>query len=206
MNTSILRTTIFLVIATIAVCSGWTAHSSESGVEATIRAATQPLSADKTISAVQALSEPVVLVNTRYQGGRFWTETRKDKLERFKCSQCHNDQIVSEANAAKVAHGDIRLVHGSGEKQLSCYTCHHQEERDFLNSETEDKLDMDHSYALCGQCHFRQHKDWVGGAHGKRLTYWAGSRVVTNCTSCHNPHAPRFQKRWPVTYSPPKGK
>ena len=43
----------------------------------------------------------------------------------------------------------------------------------------------------------------VGGAHGKRLSYWAGQRVVTNCASCHNPHSPRFEKRWPVTYSPP---
>jgi predicted CXXCH cytochrome family protein len=27
--------------------------------------------------------------------------------------------------------------------------------------------------------------------------------VVKNCTACHDPHSPRFQKRWPVTYSPP---
>ena len=38
---------------------------------------------------------------------------------------------------------------------------------------------------------------------GKRVGYWAGKRVVENCTSCHNPHSPRFKSRWPVTYSPP---
>ncbi len=51
------------------------------------------------------------------------------------------------------------------------------------------KIDFDHSYQLCGQCHFRQKRDWLGGAHGKRETYWAGERVVRNCTSCHNPHS-----------------
>jgi predicted CXXCH cytochrome family protein len=23
-----------------------------------------------------------------------------------------------------------------------------------------------------------------------------------NCVSCHNPHSPRFEKRFPATYSP----
>jgi cytochrome c2 len=46
----------------------------------------------------------------------------------------------------------------------------------------------------------------VGGAHGKRISYWAGQRVVKNCTACHDPHSPRFKKRWPVIYSPPLSK
>ena len=206
MKPSILSKWIFPVLVATVLCPGWGAHAGQGGVEQTFRQATQPWEAPAPMASLQPLSESVVLVDSRYQGGRFWTETRKDKMERFKCSQCHNDQIVTEANAAKIAHGDIQLVHGSAEKQLSCYTCHNREERDYLTSETEEKLDMDHSYALCGQCHFRQKKDWVGGAHGKRLTYWAGQRVVKSCTSCHNPHAPRFEKRWPVTYSPPKEK
>jgi hypothetical protein len=43
----------------------------------------------------------------------------------------------------------------------------------------------------------------MGGAHGKRVTNWAGTRVVKSCTSCHDPHSPLFKKRWPKTYSPP---
>jgi formate-dependent nitrite reductase cytochrome c552 subunit len=27
--------------------------------------------------------------------------------------------------------------------------------------------------------------------------------VVYNCASCHNPHSPRFEKRFPATYSVP---
>jgi hypothetical protein len=30
--------------------------------------------------------------------------------------------------------------------------------------------------------------------------------VVKNCTSCHDPHSPRFKKRWPAIYSPPLSK
>jgi len=183
--------------------SAWTAYSELGGVIQIYKNANTPFDDRLSVDSVIALPKDTVLVRTLYQGGRFRTETRKDKIERFKCSQCHNNKPVSIANAAEVAHGDIRLNHGSPDKPLSCYTCHNKEERDFLVTEAGTKIDMDHSYQMCGQCHFRQRKDWVGGAHGKRLSYWAGQRVVTNCASCHNPHSPRFEKRWPVTYSPP---
>ncbi len=108
MNTSIFRKGIILVFAVIAVFSGWVAYSGEGGVEQIIRNAKEPSTAAKQNQSVQPLTESVVLVNSRYQGGRFWTETRKDKMARFRCSQCHNDQIVTEANAAKIAHDDIQ--------------------------------------------------------------------------------------------------
>ena len=183
--------------------AAWTAKSEQGGVTEIYKNANSPFDDHKSVTAVIALPKETVLVRSLYQGGRCWTETRKDKIERFKCSQCHNNKPVRVAKAAEMAHGDIRLNHGSPDKPLSCYTCHNKEERDFLVTEVGTKIDMDHSYQMCGQCHFRQRKDWVGGAHGKRLSYWAGQRVVKNCASCHDPHSPRFQKRWPVTYSPP---
>ena len=187
----------------LVVFSGWSAYSEQGGVTRIYKNAHAPFDDQKNVDAVIALPRDTVLVRTRYQGGRFRTETRKDKIERFTCTQCHNNKSVSVAKAAEMAHGDIRLNHGNPDKPLSCYTCHNKEERDFLVTEAGTKIDMNHSYQMCGQCHFRQKKDWVGGAHGKRLSYWAGQRVVTNCASCHNPHSPRFEKRWPVTYSPP---
>ena len=183
--------------------AGGTAYSEQGGVTQIYKNAKAPFDNQKSVTSVIALPKETVLVRALHQGERFWTETRKDKIERFKCSQCHNNKPVRVAKAAEMAHGDVRLKHGSPDKPLSCYTCHNKEERDFLVTEVGTKIDMDHSYQMCGQCHFRQRKDWVGGAHGKRLSYWVGQRVVKNCASCHDPHSPRFEKRWPVTYSPP---
>jgi len=187
----------------IVLLSAWSAYSARGGVTEIYRNANLPFDDHKSVTSVITLPKDTILVRTPYQERRFWTETRKDKMQRFKCSQCHNNKPVSVAKAADMAHGDITLNHGSPDKPLSCYTCHNKEERDFLVTEAGSKIDMDHSYQMCGQCHFRQKKDWVGGAHGKRVSYWAGQRIVKNCASCHNPHSPRFEKRWPVTYSPP---
>ena len=181
------------------------ADAAEGGVVDTYKNATAPFDENK-VDAALSLPIPSVLVTERYQGGRFWVETRKDKMQRFKCSQCHNNKPVKVTRAAEIAHGQIALKHGSESRPLSCYTCHKKDERDFLVTEQGTKIDMDHSYQMCGQCHFRQKKDWVGGAHGKRISYWAGQRVVKNCTGCHDPHSPRFKKRWPVIYSPPLSK
>jgi len=181
-------------------------YPDQGGVVQTYKNATAPFDDEKSVDSVMPLPDDTVPVKIRYQGGLFWTETRKDKVERFQCNQCHNDKDVKLARAAEIAHGDIVIVHGERGKPLSCFTCHHEDDRDFLVNEESVTIDMDHSYQLCAQCHFREKKDWVGGAHGKRVAYWAGRRVVKNCTSCHNPHAPRFEKRWPETYSPPINK
>lgn len=143
----------------------------------------------------------IVKVDAVYQGGVFFTESRKNNIQRFRCTSCHNDKTVTVNNAAQMAHGNITVDHGGTDEPLACYTCHSRSNRDYLNTGKDTKIDLDHAYKLCGQCHFRQKKDWIGGAHGKRVTYWAGERVVKNCTSCHNPHSPRFEKRWPATYS-----
>ena len=187
----------------LVIFSGWIAHSGQGGVTQIYKHANAPFDDNQRLNSVLAPPVDTVLVRTKYQGGFFWTESRKDKIGRFKCSQCHNNKPVSVAQAAEMAHGDIKFDHGGQERPLSCYTCHNKQERDFLETEAGVKVDMDHSYRMCGQCHFRQLKDWVGGAHGKRVSYWAGQRVVKSCVSCHNPHTPRFKKRWPVTYSPP---
>ncbi len=182
------------------------ACSAEGGVVQTYKNATAPFDDEKQVDAVLSIPVKSVQVTEKYQGGRFRTETRKDKLQRFSCSQCHNNKPVTVRRAAEVAHGAIVLNHGSQDRPLSCYTCHKKDERDFLVTEHGLKVDMDHSYQMCGQCHFRQKKDWVGGAHGKRISYWAGQRVVKNCTACHDPHSPLFKKRWPAIYSPPLSK
>lgn len=155
------------------------------------------------IKPVDPVSADTVLAKEEYQGGAFKVLARKKNIERYKCSSCHTDKPVTVNLGFELTHGDIRLEHGRGGQALDCIDCHHPEERDFLEDKKGRKIDLDHSYQLCGQCHFRQKRDWIGGAHGKRVKNWAGERVVFNCTTCHNPHSPRFKKRFPATYSVP---
>ncbi|MBW2555909.1 MAG: hypothetical protein JRE07_03235 [Deltaproteobacteria bacterium] len=204
MKISAFKTGRFWILFLLLLIFSWGyAFSEKDSVVEIYKNATAPFDDEKSVDSILLIPDNTVPVETKYQGGFFWTETRKDKIERFKCSECHNNKDVQIARAAEIAHGDIILDHGGQDKPLSCYTCHKKDDRNFLVTEEGSKIDMDHSYQMCGQCHFRQKKDWVGGAHGKRVSYWAGTRVVKTCTSCHDPHSPLFEKRWPKTYSPP---
>ena len=154
---------------------------------------------------VAPLTQPTVVAREAYQGGGFRVLARKGEINRFRCSSCHNGQPAMANNARNLTHGDVVVNHGREGNALACIDCHHAEDRDALEDKKGNKIDFDHSYQLCGQCHFRQKRDWLGGAHGKRAQYWAGERVVYNCTTCHNPHSPRFAARFPATYAvPPK--
>jgi hypothetical protein len=197
-------TGIFRILPLLMLILPWShVRSEQDGVVHVIKNATAPVEEEPGIGPLPLPPGKKVQVNARYQGGVFFTESRKDKIRRYKCSECHNDENVTIGRAAEAAHGDIAFDHGGVENPLSCFTCHNKAERDFLTTEKSDKIDMDHSYRMCGQCHFRQQKDWVGGAHGKRISFWTGERVVKNCTSCHDPHSPHFEKQWPKTYSLP---
>lgn len=156
-----------------------------------------------TIEAVHPLTVKTVRAEETYQGGAFKVLARKGSIHRYPCSTCHTDKVVKVTNAALFSHADVKINHGKGENALTCFGCHHLKNRDVLKDSKGSKIDFDHSYQLCGQCHFRQKRDWLGGAHGKRETYWAGERVVWNCTSCHDPHAPAFGTKMPETYSLP---
>lgn len=180
-----------------------TVFSNQEGVTARYKDASQKLDINGQVETIIPVPKQIVKATMDYQGGPFFIEARKSEIKRFKCSSCHNNKTVSIQNAAAISHADIKMVHGDTAAPLACNTCHSQEDRDSLVTSKGSKIDLDHVYDMCGQCHFRQKKDWIGGAHGKRVTYWAGQRVVKNCTSCHNPHSPRFDKRWPATYSVP---
>lgn len=158
---------------------------------------------DRSVKQVQPVIQETVLAKEQYQGGSFRVLARKREIERYKCSSCHTDKKVLVNNSQELTHGNVQINHGQEGSGLGCIDCHHPVDRDYLEDKKGRKIDFDHSYQLCGQCHFRQKRDWLGGAHGKRVSYWAGDRVVYNCASCHDPHSPRFEKRFPATYSVP---
>ena len=149
----------------------------------------------------ELINEKIVKVKIKKQILNFYVVTRKNKITRFECNDCHTNSEVTIKYAKLTTHGDILLNHGNS--NLTCISCHDKTNFNFLKTNNIMKIDFDHVYELCGQCHFEQKKDWIGGAHGKRINNWAGKRVIKNCTSCHNPHSPKFPVKWPKTYSAP---
>ncbi len=200
---TIRKSLFYILLGLLVFFPALIAFSSQQGVVSKIKKATDKIDTRGQIKTSIPMPKYTVKVNGQYQGGEFFTEARKNEIKRFRCSSCHNNKKVSALNAADISHADINVTHGDKGKPLACDTCHNKDNRDFLVTAKQSKIDLDHVYDMCGQCHFRQKKDWTGGAHGKRVTYWAGERVVKNCTSCHNPHSPKFEKRWPETYSVP---
>jgi len=174
----------------------------EQGVLERIQAADKPFDAMEMETAYQ-LPVKTVLAKESYQGGTFRVLARKEFIGRYRCSVCHTPKVPKFPDGALFTHADIVINHGEADSALICLDCHDEKDRDFLADKQGRKIDLDHSYQLCGQCHFRPKRDWLGGAHGKRETYWAGERVVRNCTSCHNPHSPAFTTKMPETYSLP---
>jgi len=181
---------------------GGEGRASESSFVQKIQESERPFD-NRAVPLVRQVSGETVLAKEEYQGGSFRVLARKKSVERFPCSNCHGDKPVTVNQGRELTHGNIALNHGREGQGLSCIDCHDSVERNFLEDKKGRKIDFDHVYQLCGQCHFRQKRDWLGGAHGKRVANWAGERVVYNCTSCHDPHAPRFEKRFPATYSVP---
>ncbi|MFH7321176.1 cytochrome C [Desulfurivibrio sp. D14AmB] len=169
-----------------------------------IEAAVEPFD-PLAIESAHAVPAPQVTALEPGPGGTFQVLARKGEIGRFRCSSCHTEEPVESLarDGVLFTHGDITVNHGSGENRLACLECHDQTNRDFLVDKKGEQIDFDHSYQLCGQCHFRQKRDWLGGAHGKRVASWAGERVVKNCTTCHDPHAPAFPVKMPETYSLP---
>lgn len=134
----------------------------------------------------------------------FFVAERAATMEKFPCSKCHNkplDQLQRAQKGKKAAHWEVKLVH-AGESVMDCYTCHLKEDLNSLSTLKQQKVDINHAYLQCAQCHSRQAADWAGGAHGKRLSGWAPPRVVSSCTGCHNPHKPKLEPRLPVLAGP----
>jgi hypothetical protein len=192
---------ILLALTWCLAAAGMAAASDRSFLEA-VKNAEEDFD-NRSVQQVQPVVQPTVLAKEEYQGGPFRVLARKPEIERFPCSSCHSGKAVRVNNGLALTHGNVVINHGQEGSGLTCIDCHHPEDRDALEDKKGNKIDYDHAYQLCGQCHFRQKRDWLGGAHGKRVEYWAGDRVVYNCTTCHNPHSPRFAKRFPATYSVP---
>ena len=136
-------------------------------------------------------------------GFKFLIPERKSQITSYKCTECHSEPLEKlrlENKDKKAAHWNIKLSH-AGPETMNCNTCHTGSDMDNLQILTNSSIDFNYSYKVCSQCHQKQFKDWKGGAHGKQLGGWAPPRVSNTCVNCHNPHNPKFEKRWPVRFN-----
>lgn len=133
----------------------------------------------------------------------FFVQKRTPHLKRYPCSGCHDNKMqYNSPERFRATHGDILLKHAAP-GTLQCRSCHQRENMDRLQLPAGGSVSFDRAYQLCASCHQSQARDWAGGAHGKRISFWYGTRTVHNCTSCHNPHQPLFPKKWPkIRYRP----
>lgn len=133
----------------------------------------------------------------------FYIPKRKDQITRYKCSKCHTESIqklqTASATYDKRTHQEIKLQH-SNTLIMECTTCHTDHNMDVLHNMNQTSIDFNESYRLCGQCHPHQFEDWKGGAHGKRISFWAEPRISKTCVQCHNPHNPAFKQKYPARH------
>lgn len=131
---------------------------------------------------------------------QFYVLGRQSMIKSYPCSNCHSasiEELHAETEGQKRAHWDIEMVHADN-NTMECNTCHDTDNLNELKTLTGKVLTFDHSYKQCAQCHSQQYKDWIGGAHGKRVAGWAPPRLIYTCVNCHNPHDPAIKPRWPA--------
>ncbi len=144
------------------------------------------------------IEDSLSLVKAKISNHDVLIRNRKSKITSFECSKCHSEpleNIASKQIGKKNSHWNIELNHTD---IMTCSSCHDTKDNlDNLKDINGAKIDFNHSYKLCSQCHSSQFEDWKGGAHGKRLSAWVPPRVSYTCVECHNPHDPKFKERLP---------
>lgn len=115
------------------------------------------------------------------------------------CSSCHQ-WVLSDPRPRRLKrpHDNFELQHGlHGKGKFWCFTCHDLSGKGGLKTLEGEKLEFGDAYVLCSQCHVDQARDWVYGAHGKRVSGWQDKRRVLSCTACHYQHRPALKARAP---------
>jgi hypothetical protein len=118
------------------------------------------------------------------------------------CYACHDKakppQVKLDTNNNVILpkeHEDLVLRHGRNNRNNQCFNCHDQANLDRLLTRDGRRLEFKDSSLLCASCHGPTYRDWEVGVHGRISGYWdrqAGEITRKDCTSCHDPHAPRF--------------
>jgi len=113
----------------------------------------------------------------------------------YPCGNCHAQMPVNRERRRLYAPHQAALNHGDG--RIWCLDCHNADDRNQLQTLAGESVTFNEAHRVCGQCHYQPHKDWVFGAHGKRVAHWQGDRTLYSCTHCHDPHDPALDPRAP---------
>lgn len=115
----------------------------------------------------------------------------------FPCSDCHSELLPDIQRRELVEmHDDIVFDHDSENRW--CLACHDTNQRDSLILAGGQRLGLNESYKLCGQCHGPKYRDWKLGIHGKRTGEWNGEKQYHLCVHCHDPHSPKIKGMKPM--------
>ncbi len=137
------------------------------------------------------------------QAPPFEVTSRKEHFKKLEdedglwpCSDCHDPgDFDGTPRVLGEDHEGFELHHGDG--RFWCFGCHNPDDRDTLRDIAGRKVPYEKSWLLCGQCHEDKFRDFLHGAHGKRLQAWKGKRLLLHCVECHNPHDPAIKPRMP---------
>jgi hypothetical protein len=120
----------------------------------------------------------------------------------FSCYACHDAKkqllINLDTNGAVILaepHKEIVMKHGRNNRNEHCFICHDPKNLENLRVNEGQSFKFTESSRLCGSCHGPNYRDWEIGVHGRTAGFWDRKRgpiVRSDCTSCHDPHAPEF--------------
>lgn len=117
------------------------------------------------------------------------------------CVTCHATRTPNFANQASadldLFHQGLMVTHGAN----TCLSCHNPQDYGSLHLANGTRVEFTDVVTLCSQCHGPQWRDYQHGAHGGMTGSWdltKGPRERNGCTSCHDPHAPKFRGAHPV--------
>jgi hypothetical protein len=121
---------------------------------------------------------------------------------RMNCVACHLESEEKEMEwdddgnvIIPVAHRLEVLRHGDNRRNNDCFNCHHKEDLSKLNLRSGRLVEFTETTLLCSECHGPTTRAWEDGLHGRTEGYWdttQGEALRKECTSCHDPHHPRF--------------
>ncbi len=142
----------------------------------------------------QVASMPEDSPSSSTSNDKVTVEPRSQLLPTYPCTSCHKDRKPDpKRRPLKEFHRTRYEEFLHGDDEFWCYQCHSIENIDKLKMANGQIVSFDEAPLLCTSCHGDKLQDWKRGIHGLASGQWNGAKLRRPCTSCHNPHNPRFQ-------------